>query len=91
MPKVPGQNHSITLLPSEEEIDKILTQAIKENPSNYYAVVFRIELARLMARYFDKLNAEYNASAEEMLNVFQAEVDEFIQKMVDIIENKRDK
>jgi predicted oxidoreductase (fatty acid repression mutant protein) len=79
------------LMPSEDEIRQILAQAIKENPSSYPAVVLRLELAHLMTRYFDKLNAEYNASVEKMVNKFQAEVDEFTKKMMGIIENKRDK
>ena len=79
------------LIPTEDEIRQILAQTLINNPSRYPVVALQIEFACLMARYFDKLYAEYNASANKMVNKFQAKVDEFSKKMVDIIENKRDK
>ena len=79
------------LLPSEDEITRIIVQTMQENPTQLPVILFRIELAHFTARYFNKLSAEYNASAEKMVNKFQAEVDEFTKKMVGIIENKCDK
>jgi hypothetical protein len=38
------------LMPSDDEIRKILDQTMQENPSRYPAVVLQIELARLMVK-----------------------------------------
>ena len=75
------EQHFRSLLPSEDEIRQILAQTLIENPYRYPEVVLQIQLARLVARCFDKLNTELNESAKKVDDKFQAEVDEFTNKL----------
>ncbi len=55
-----------SLLPSEDEIGKILAQTMKENPSHYPAVVLQIELARFMVKAIDKLKESLVESVKQL-------------------------
>jgi hypothetical protein len=62
---MPGQS-SNNLLPSEDEIHQILAQTLKNNPSQYPAVMLKIEFARLMLKCFGKLQDQFNESIEQL-------------------------
>lgn len=55
-----------SLLPSEDEISKILAQTLKENPSQYATVVLRIEFARLMVICLGKIQDELNKTIKRL-------------------------
>ena len=43
-----------SLLPSPDEISKILEQTLRENPSQYATVALKIALAQILVRGIDK-------------------------------------
>jgi len=62
MPEQPFDN----LLPSEDKIRQILAQTLKNNPSQYPAVMIKIEFARLMVKCLGKLQDQFNESIEHL-------------------------
>lgn len=62
---MPEQSLS-NLLPSEDDINQILSHIAKENPSNYATAVLQIELARFMVKYLEKLQGELNKSIKQL-------------------------
>jgi hypothetical protein len=54
------------LLPSENEIRQILDRVVKENPANYPTVLLQIEVARLMAKFINRLEGEVTESIRRM-------------------------
>ena len=61
------QNQPLSnLLPSDDEIARIIEQTLQENPSQLPVVLFRIELARLMVRAIDKFRESLIESFKEL-------------------------
>jgi hypothetical protein len=62
MPEQPFSN----LLPSEDEITRIIVQTMQENPAQLPVILFRIELARFMVKAIDKFRESLIESIKQL-------------------------
>jgi hypothetical protein len=62
MTNQPSQN----LVPSEDEIEKIITQMMTTNPTSLAVTLMQIEFARFSLKILDRLRKELTTSIEQL-------------------------
>lgn len=55
-----------SLMPSDDDIQKILVEVAKNNPMKLPKTLIQIQFARLMAKQFGNLMAMWNKTADEL-------------------------
>ena len=55
-----------SLMPSDDDIQKILMEMAKNNPMKLPETMIQIQFARLMAKQFEKLVVMWNKVADEL-------------------------
>ena len=55
-----------SLMPSDDDIQKILVEVAKNNPMKLPETMIQIQFARLMAKQFEKLVVMWNKTADEL-------------------------
>lgn len=55
-----------SLMPSDDDIQKILAEVAKSNPMKLPKTLIQIQFARLMAKQFGNLMAMWNKAADEL-------------------------
>lgn len=55
-----------SLMPSDDDIQKLLAEVAKNNPMKLPETMIQIQFARLMAKQFEKLVVMWNKAADEL-------------------------